>query len=598
MYRHYVEHDSLRNQYFLYYNPFVLEQLNTKKTEFEGFQQQAGLQITNKVDQQLMKQLPKKIKKISSIFRRIVLNHERMTDSEPDQKIVYAEFGKRLISQILLKINASEQILRTVLNNANYRIQDAYQKLVIITILFATLLATTILIVMSQLGRRFSSRLVTLHEGAIIIAGGDLNYRINDKGQDEFSELAQSINLMTSNLQTFTQKLESEIQVRKKTEEELTEAKLNSEIASSAKSQFLSRMSHELRTPLNAIIGFAQLQEMKFSNDTSEEDRMYTSHIYEAGMHLLMLVEDIMDIVKIEQEQLEISLEDMEVDEAIKESISLVQLQSDASEIELIVKPSRVCITANHHRLKQVLVNLLSNAIKYNTKKGSVTVQTDEVGSEEIEIRITDTGVGIDASDYEAIFEPFTRLKYAETNEIQGAGIGLALTKFLVEQMNGQIGVDSKPSRGTTFWIKFPKGKMTTFAPLVNQKDNSVGKKIIIAHTILYIEDNPGSRDLLKAFLQGYPEVTLFLANTAEEGIKIAEEKEPSVIFIDINLPKMDGFAAIEILKLIPKLSDTRMFALSADALPVQIEKAKSLGFEEYLTKPIQLDQIVRIIEE
>ncbi len=598
MYRHNVERNSLRNQYFLYYNPYVLEQLNSEKAGFEALIQQAESQFTEIENRQLLRQLPRNNKKINTIFRRIVENHERMVVSDTEQRVIYEELEKRLISQFLLKISEVEQIFRSLLNDANNRIQQDYQKLVIITISFTTLLAITILVVMSQLSRMFSRRLVSLHEGAAIVANGELNYRINEHGHDEFSELAQSINFMTGNLQIFTQKLESEIQVRKETEEELIEAKLASEIANSAKSQFLSRMSHELRTPLNAIIGFAQLQHMGFTKDTPDRERESTNHIHEAGLHLLMLVEDIMDIVRIEQKQLEVPLEILQPSEAIKESISLVQLEADANQVELILEPSNLCIIANHHRLKQVLVNLLSNAIKYNTKGGTVTIQTDDVGPDEVELRITDTGVGINANDYEAIFEPFTRLKYAETHAVQGAGIGLALTKFLVEQMNGSIGVDSDSTTGTTFWVKFPKGEVTGAASLVSQKGRPTNKNKTIAHSILYIEDNPASRELIKVFLQDYPEITLFLANTAEEGINIAEVKTPSVIFIDINLPKMNGFSAIGILKLMPNLSNSRMYALSADALPAQVEKAMQLGFDDYLIKPIRLEQIVKIIEE
>lgn len=595
--RQYIKSNSLRNQYFLYYNQYVLEQLDAKKTADEVLLQRARKQFTDKENLQLLQQLPKHIEKVNKIFDRTVKNYSLMVISNAEQRSIYAELEKRLISQLLLKASEIEQILFNVLNNATTRIQKDYEKLVIITIVFTALLASTIIIVMTQLGRMISRRLVHLHRGARVVANGNLNYRIDDKGSDEFSELAQSINFMTGNLQLFTQKLESEIHMRKITEEKLIEAKMTAEIANSAKSQFLSRMSHELRTPLNAILGFSQLQQMEFTKDTPDDTRTNTDQVYQAGQHLLMLVDDIMDIVRIEQSQLTIPLEELGVSEAIKESISLIQLQAKMNEVKLIIEPTQLYITANHHRLKQVLVNLLSNAIKYNTKGGSVSIQALEVQPEEIEIRITDTGVGINVSDYEAVFEPFTRLKYAEEHEVQGVGIGLALSKFLVVQMKGKIGLYSELSKGTTFWIRFSKGKTVASNLIDSQVSHSMKAKKAIVHTILYIEDNPTSRHLFERFLQNYPEVTLFTANTAEEGINIAKEEVPSLIFIDINLPKMNGNKALEILRLLPNLNNTRMFALSADALPKQVEKTMNSGFDEYLTKPVSLELVAKIIE-
>lgn len=596
--QHYVKSNSLRSQYFLYSNQYVLEQLEIQKTEIEDLLHVARSEFSDEDDQQLMRQFPGYIEKIRRIFDRIVKNHENISVSNDEQRIIYAELEKRLISQFSLKASESEQRLRNLLTNATIRIQEDYERLVIITILFAAVLAIAIIFFMSQLSRMISRRLAYLHKGAKIVAGGDLNYRIHDSGHDEFSELAQSINSVTVNLQSFTQKLESEINVRIKTEEELLESKMVAEIANSAKSQFLSRMSHELRTPLNAIIGFSQLQQMEFTKDTPESTRTAMDHINIGGRHLLMLVDDIMDIVRIEQSQLNIPIENLALSNAIAESVSLVQLQADTNQIQLIIEPTQLYLLANHHRLKQVLVNLLSNAIKYNRQGGTVTVQACEVGPDEVEIRITDTGVGIDIGDYESVFEPFTRLKYAESNEIQGIGIGLALSKFLVEQMNGQIGLESSPSAGTVFWLKFSIGQVKSNTAKDDGIEHSASDKKIIAHTVLYIEDNPASRDLMDAFLQHYPEITVLMANTAEEGIKIAEMSMPSVIFIDINLPKMDGITALGILKSLPSLIDTRMFALSASARSEEIKMAMNSGFDEYLTKPIRLEQIVKILEE
>lgn len=238
--------------------------------------------------------------------------------------------------------------------------------------------------------------------------------------------------------------------------EHLSSAKQAADEANAAKSQFLSRMSHEFRTPLNAIIGFSQIQEWEFDDSTSPKLRQSQEHILHAGKHLLTLVEDIFDIIKIEQDRVEIALEDIDLHTTIQTSLSLVQNQAQIAEIRLNYEATDLQVTANSNRLTQVMVNLLSNAIKYNHTRGSVTVTVATLPQAIVEIRVQDTGVGIDPEEAEKLFAPFSRLTYATNNEIEGTGIGLTLSKFLMERMNGSIGLEHPEQPGSIFWVRMP----------------------------------------------------------------------------------------------------------------------------------------------
>jgi len=244
--------------------------------------------------------------------------------------------------------------------------------------------------------------------------------------------------------------------------EHLSTAKKAADEANQAKSRFLSSISHEFRTPLNAIIGFSHVLEWQFDEAPPKELRSSLEHILQAGQHLLTLVEDIFDIVKIEQNKIDIPLEDIDLQSAIETSLSLVQNQADAANIALKYQATEHRVTANSKRLAQVLVNLLSNGIKYNKSGGQVTIEVATASQGKLEIRVSDTGVGITPEEAENIFAPFSRLTYARRNAIEGTGIGLTLAKFLIERMNGSIGIKHKVPPGATFWIRLPQASATS----------------------------------------------------------------------------------------------------------------------------------------
>ncbi|HIG39248.1 MAG TPA: response regulator [Gammaproteobacteria bacterium] len=373
----------------------------------------------------------------------------------------------------------------------------------------------------------------------------------------------------------------------------------NAEAASEAKSTFLARMSHELRTPLNAILGFAQIQRSFFSDNATAQQAENMVQITRAGEHLLMLINDILDVVKLEQNQIEIALGNCCLDSVINESISLVELQSVSARITLTYHSTAYWAIANTERLKQVLVNLLTNAIKYNVVGGSVTINVVLTAPSLIDIIIADTGVGISKEEQDAVFEPFTRLTYAEYHEIQGAGVGLALAKFLIQQMNGNITLQSDVGYGSSFRVQLAQGEDLLGVSQHNTPADPQTRLLPEEHIeskILYIEDNHSNRELFRGIFHNYPSCTLLMANTAEKGIEIADVDTPDMIFIDINLPMMDGVSCLKVLKSNPKLTNVTMIALSADAFPGQIEIALEAGFDEYLTKPVDVDQIIDIL--
>lgn len=378
---------------------------------------------------------------------------------------------------------------------------------------------------------------------------------------------------------------------------DIRDEKQKVEEASQAKSQFLTRMSHELRTPLNAIIGFSQLQQMLANDNTTEQQKENTEQVLNAGRHLLGLINDMLDVANLDQDSINIDIEDCELDQVIKQSVALVDKQAQASNIGIDVGEISQWVSADFLRLKQVVINLLTNAIKYNKAHGTITITVKEVDDEQVQIAVEDTGWGIEAVDQEKIFDPFTRLTYAEHNEIQGTGIGLALTKFLVLQMNGTIGLHSQKNIGSTFWVTLPKAKQTSLPSAISVSETND----TLSHhfCVLYIEDNQASIQLLQQLFDNkYPTITLLTTDTAEKGIIVAKGKRPDIIFIDINLPLMSGIEAVANLKCLPELKSTYMVALSADAQPKQIEKARIAGFDDYLTKPVDLVKLSGLLNE
>ena len=388
---------------------------------------------------------------------------------------------------------------------------------------------------------------------------------------------------------------------RKVAEQTIEEARTDAERANQAKSEFLSRMSHELRTPLNAILGFAQLLEM---DSLSPDQREGVEHILRGGEHLLKLVNDVLDIARIESGRLRLSLEPVSVGDVLNEALDLVRPLAGQRNVALgdgLEAAEDRFVLADHQRLKQVLLNLLSNAIKYNRNGGSVTVTCEEAPEQRASIKISDTGPGIAPEKFGQLFVPFARLG-AEQSSVEGTGIGLALSKGLVELMGGNIGADSVVGRGSTFWVELPQvespvanyERMAAAAAVAPIEPTPAGGPI----TVLYIENNLANLDLIQRLLGSRPDVRLLTAIQGRMGLELARQHRPDLILLDLNLPDLPGEEVLRRLQVDLQGSRTPVVVISAESTPGQAERLVALGARAFLTKPLDVRQFLALLNE
>lgn len=385
---------------------------------------------------------------------------------------------------------------------------------------------------------------------------------------------------------------------RKRVEEALIAAKEEAERANEAKSSFLSSMSHELRTPMNAILGFAQILKYDPVEPLTAFQQESVDHIMKAGSHLLNLINDILDLSRIEAGSMFVSLEAVSVQNVTEEAVSLLIPLAEQRGIVIdnrVSQSQQLFVYADYTRLKQALVNLISNAVKYNKMNGSVTVRHETTEHGHVRIYVEDTGAGLERHQLTAIFEPFNRLG-AERKNIEGTGIGLTITKRILDIMGGSVGVTSTVGVGSTFYLQLPMASDQLFADTVQQYAETLDEQPLSRYTILYIEDNPSNLALVDQILSRRNDISLMTAQQVGLGIELARGHHPDLILMDINLPDVDGFKALEILQKDAETRSIPVIALSANAMPRDIEAGLQAGFVRYLTKPILIPQFLEAV--
>jgi len=430
----------------------------------------------------------------------------------------------------------------------------------------------------------------TLHDMVyrIVRPSGEIRY-VHELAQSERDEqgLAQRL---CGTVQDITDHMASERALRVARDE--------AERANRAKSEFLSSMSHELRTPLNAILGFGQL--MEYDDTLPEEHQDSVQEILRAGRHLLELINDVLDLAKIESGRIDMSIEEVDVAALADECLTQLSAVAQNASVRLIQAIGvGVRVLADRSRLRQALLNLLSNAIKYNRRGGSVSIEAQAQGPQTLRIVVRDTGIGIPADRINELFQPFHRL-HTDLENIEGTGIGLTITRRVVELMDGSVGADSEVGVGSRFWIELPVPIGTEGVDGTRAADDAPAASATPeapVHTVLYIEDNPANIKLMQQILLKRPGIKLYTAHLPGLGLELAATHKPDLILLDINMPYMDGYQVLGILKNHPSLSLTPVVALTSNAMPRDMERGLAAGFTDYLTKPLDVPYLMGALD-
>ncbi len=518
-------------------------------------------------------------------------------------------------------ISENGDLLGTVYLRSENQLMERMRDYLVICACVTVLALFTAWLLVRRLGHTITTPIDAITRIAReVVARRDYSRRAPRISEDEAAELVDSFNAMLTEIEQRTRALEDsnreiarlneglEARVQERTAQlELANSELGLAIdearnANQAKSAFLSSMSHELRTPLNAILGFAQILASKDMPTTPEQKLEFSGHILKSGRHLLTLINEILDLAKVEAGAVSLSMEPVLLAEVLAECEGMIAPLAAARGVRVLFPEAPAArLLADRTRLKQVLLNLLSNAVKYNRDGGAIVVDCAQPAPQRLRLSVQDTGMGLSPEQVAGLFQPFNRLGQ-EAGTQEGTGIGLVVTRRLVELMGGEIGVTSSPGVGSVFWIELAVAGTDGALPAAPPAARSVpvpadGTGPREPHTVLYIEDNPANLKLVQEIVRFRSDLRLVSAPDGHFGLSLARSQKPDVILMDLNLPGLSGFEVLAQLRREPETARIPAIAVSANAMRADIDRALAAGFTYYLTKPIDIGQFNEAID-